>query len=182
VVLRHRQVLVHQASALEENEADDLLVLHAEQEHDRAHPVGKLPREPSEHLGIAVAELVVDRSPAVARRGHDAPRRAARQAWDELTDRADDRVDVVRLDVDGPERPAPASAQPPLERLDRCCEDPRLFGETGAGPPGCRIGVHLDPNGVAAGGPGLPDQALENVVAGWFIDRHQDNTRRPVKR
>jgi hypothetical protein len=102
VILGNREVLVHQAASLEEHEAHDLLLLDAEEEDDRAHPVGELARQPPEHLGIAVAELVVDGGPAVPGRGDRAALRAARQSRHELAHGSDDGVAVVRLHVHRP--------------------------------------------------------------------------------
>ena len=42
----------------EKDEPDDLPLLHAELEHDRAHPVGELTGQPAEHLRVPVGELV----------------------------------------------------------------------------------------------------------------------------
>ena len=75
---------------------------------DGAHAVGHLEREAAQHGGLPVAELVVDRRPAVPRRGYDAPARAAGETRDELLHGPHDGVDIVRLHVDRAEATAPA--------------------------------------------------------------------------
>jgi hypothetical protein len=83
-----------------EDEADDLLVLDADRDHDRPHPFGKLLRQAPERGRVAVACLVVDRDPAVARRRHLAASRSSGQPRDELLHRPLDGAEIVGLHVD----------------------------------------------------------------------------------
>ena len=116
VELGHRQVLVHDPPSLEEDHPHEFLALDAEQQGHGPHPVGKLARESAEHLRIAIADVVVHRDPAAARRRHDRAARAARKPRDELAHGLLDRAQVVRLDVDRAERGGLLRPEPLLER------------------------------------------------------------------
>jgi hypothetical protein len=84
--------------------------------HDhRAAPVGELTGEPAQHRRVAVADVVVDADPAVARRRDERPARVAGKARDELANRLLNGAEVVRLDMDRAERGRFAHTEPALE-------------------------------------------------------------------
>ena len=87
VELGHREVLVDDPAVLEEDHPHELVALDAEQEHDRAHPIRELLREPAQHLRVPVADVVVDGDPAVPRRRDDRPARVAGEPRHELPHR-----------------------------------------------------------------------------------------------
>ena len=143
----------------------------------RLERLGELAREPSQHFGLAVRELVVDRHPTVPGRRDDAALRVSRHAGDELADASHDGVDVVRLHVDRAEGRLPLVAETMLESCDRSLQDARPFGEPGAAPGVRRLGCRLDDDGVLAARLGVLDEPAQDVFARLLVDRHQPNTR-----
>ena len=129
VVLGHREVLVHDPPSLVQHHPQKLLLLDAEQQYDATHPVGKLPSEPAQHVGVAVADVVVDGDPSVPRRRDERAARSAREAGDELPDGRLDAAQVVRLDVDRAEGSRLALAETLGELGDRGRHDDHVVAE-----------------------------------------------------
>ncbi len=132
VELGDREVLVDDPAVLEEDHAHELVPLHPEQQDDGAHPVRELLREPAKHVRVPVADVVVDRDPAVPRRRDHRPARVAGKPWHELTNRILDGVHVVGLDVDRAEGRRLLPPEPRLEIRDAPGHDHHLVRETPA--------------------------------------------------
>ncbi len=160
LVLRHRCVLVDHPASLQQHVADDGAVLDPDHEHDGAHPVRHLEREAAQHRGLPVAELVVDRRPAVTKRGDDATARAAGQTRDEPLHRPHDRVDIVRLHMDRAEGRLRLVGRKPRDQLRQGHEEvARLLqkAEPLVDCPGLQVRrQHLEGHGLGAalGAPG----------------------------
>ena len=170
VVLGDGEILVDDAAALERDIADDAPLLQAHGEDEGAHPVRDLPGESTEHLRLAVGQLVVGGRPAIARRQHDAARRPAGKARDELAHGPDDAVHVVGLHVDGAERELLSRPEVLLERGDRRPQHPGGLGEAGADPGVAVLVGGLDLDEVGPGGPRVLDQPAHHILGGRPLD------------
>ena len=71
VELGHREILVDDRAALEQDHPDELVSLEPEQARDCAYPVTELAREAAQHVGVPVADVVVDGDPSVPGRRDD---------------------------------------------------------------------------------------------------------------
>src|SRR5438034_7132031 len=109
VVLGHGEVLVDDRAPLEDDVADDRSLLEPDRHRHGAGRVRELATEPAQRSRLAVAELVVHRSPAVARARDDAAARPA-EPRHVLAHRLLHGALVIALHVGGTEARTPRRA------------------------------------------------------------------------